>query len=237
MLRSLAERDLQPEVMDRPDLAVDRHRHALAGLARVNVLSRSSALVWRPIRALARREGLCELTVLDVASGGGDVAVGLCRRAASAGVRLRVVGYDVSPVAVETASRRAERAGVDARFEVADVFASAPERRFDVVMTSLFLHHLTEAQGIELLRRMNAAARRLTIVNDLRRSRLGYALAQIVVRVVTRSDVVRYDGPQSVAGAFRTDEVARLCAAAGWSRFELRRVWPFRFLLTGMPSS
>ena len=237
MLRSLAERDLQPEVMDRPDLSVERHRRALCGLARVNALSRSSSIVWRPIRALARCDGLDELTVLDVASGAGDVAVGLCRLAASAGVRLRVVGYDISPVAVETAARRAAEAGVDARFEVADVFAQRPQRRFDVVMSSLFLHHLPEAQGVELLRWMHAAATRLTIVNDLRRSRLGYALAQVVVRLVTRSDVVHYDGPQSVAGAFRPDEAARMCAAAGWTRFEIRRVWPFRFLLTGMPST
>lgn len=238
MLRNLTVRDLQPEVMDQPNLEPHRHEQALAGLARVNGLSNISSAVWRPIACMAALRRLHELSVLDIASGGGDVGIGLARRAQSDGIRVLYTGYDVSPTAVSQAQRRAESFGVDAdtKFAVRDVFAEPIDGSFDVVMCSLFLHHLDEVQAVELLARMRGAARRLVVVNDLLRSRLGYTAAHVVCRVVTRSDVVHYDGPQSVAAAFQLDEVRRLADRAGLSGAVLRKVWPFRFLLTWEPS-
>jgi len=236
VLRSLAVRDLQPEILDQPGLDRDRHESALVGLARVNTLSKSDALVWDPIRKLANRRGLRELSVLDVASGGGDVGLGLVRRAQAAGIQIRLTGYDVSPIAVDRAQRRAQSLGVEAEFVVHDVFAGPLDGPFDVVMCSLFLHHLDEAQAVEILDRMRAAARKLVVVNDLLRSRVGYAAAQVVCRVVSRSDIVHYDGPQSVAAAFRLDEFRNLADRAGLVGAALRKVWPFRFLLTWEPS-
>jgi hypothetical protein len=74
-------------------------------------------------------------------------------------------------------------------------------RGFDVVTCSLFLHHLTSDQATNLLMRM-AAAGRLLLANDLRRCVSGYLMAQLACRCLTRSPIVRYDGPQSVANAF-----------------------------------
>jgi 2-polyprenyl-3-methyl-5-hydroxy-6-metoxy-1,4-benzoquinol methylase len=237
MSRSLASRDLQPELMDQPGMAADRHRNALAGLARTNWLSGISRSFWRRVRRLAAAEGRTELSVCDIASGAGDVAVGLARRARRAGVKLSVTGYDISPCAVETAQARADAQEIEARFEVRDVLTSAPETasRFDVVTCSTFLHHLTAEQAVELLRRMARMARHLVLISDLERGPIGYVVAWSVVRVVTRSAVVHYDGPQSVAAAFTVDEAKQLAFQAGLARAEVRRCWPFRYLLSWEP--
>jgi 2-polyprenyl-3-methyl-5-hydroxy-6-metoxy-1,4-benzoquinol methylase len=235
MARSLASRDLQPELMDQPGLEDDRHRQALTGLARTNWLGGISRTLWRRIRRLRAAEGaMSELSLCDIASGAGDVAVGLCRRAKRAGVKLRVTGYDISPCAVETAQARADGEGVDARFEIRDAMTTPLESlgRFDVVMCSTFLHHLTEEQAVEMLKRMAKMARRLVLVSDLERRRLGYVLAQVVVRLVTRSKVVHYDGPQSVAASFTAAEARALASRAGLANAEVRRTWPFRYLLS-----
>jgi hypothetical protein len=84
---------------------------------------------------------------------------------------------------------------------------------------------------------MAQAARRLIVVNDLSRSRLGYFVAQVACRTITRSDVVRVDGPRSVAAAFRPCEARRLAQRAGLPGARVRRRWPFRFLLTWEPTS
>ena len=84
---------------------------------------------------------------------------------------------------------------------------------------------------------MAQAARRLVVVNDLSRSRLGYLVAQIACRTITRSEVVRVDGPRSVAAAFRPGEAQRLAQRAGLHGAKVRRMWPFRFLLTWEPTS
>jgi 2-polyprenyl-3-methyl-5-hydroxy-6-metoxy-1,4-benzoquinol methylase len=236
MLRNLSRRDLQPEIMDQPDLDSSQHETALSALARVNVLSGVAAAVWRPMFDIASRHGLQTLRVCDIACGGGDIGLDWVRRAQRARMRLLLTGYDISPVAIAKAVRRAERKCLPAEFAVRDVLAEPPRQTFDVVTSTLFLHHLDEARAVTLLETMRRAARRLVVVNDLRRSCWGYAAAQIVCHVITRSNVVRYDGPQSVAAAFHLGEIRRIAERAGLHGMQLRKVWPFRFQLTWKPT-
>ncbi|HEY1785584.1 MAG TPA: methyltransferase domain-containing protein [Pirellulales bacterium] len=236
-LGGLAERNMQPEIMDQPDLDPARHLAALGGLAHVNWMSHSVGIVWKPIRALAHRFGLQTLRVLDLASGGGDISIALARRARRHGLDLQIVGYDRSATAVEYARSRGGDLADRVRFEVRDVLAQPWDGPFDVVMCSLFLHHLDERRATDLLARMGEAAGRLALVNDLSRSRLGYLVALVACRTITRSDVVRVDGPLSVAAAFRPCEARRLAHRAGLQGAKVRRKWPFRFLLTWEPTS
>jgi 2-polyprenyl-3-methyl-5-hydroxy-6-metoxy-1,4-benzoquinol methylase len=228
---TLSERRLQPELMDAPDVEERAHRHALAGLGRINQLSLSAGMLWPCLRDLAHRQHPRPLRVLDLASGGGDVVCGLARRARRAGLTLDIHGLDRSPVAVETAIATARKQGVAARFAVGDVLAGEWPEGIDVVMCSLFLHHLEEADVVRLLQRMRESAAQTVLANDLVRSRLGYWLAWWGCRALTRSSIVHVDGPRSVAGAFTLDEARDMAARAGLTGVRLTRHWPERFLL------
>jgi 2-polyprenyl-3-methyl-5-hydroxy-6-metoxy-1,4-benzoquinol methylase len=233
---TLARRHLQAEIMDQPDLDVGRHDQALAGLARINWLSRSADILWPPIGQLAAEVGGRPLTLLDVATGAGDLPVALWRKARRAGLNLEVSACDISQRAVDHARRRAKQAGAPVRYFQRDVLADDlsddATHRWDVVISSLFLHHLEEPQAVELLRRMNAAAEHLVLINDLRRCRAGYWLAYVGARLLSRSDVVHVDGPRSVEGAFTLDEARGLCRQAGLEPIDSHRRWPCRYLLT-----
>jgi 2-polyprenyl-3-methyl-5-hydroxy-6-metoxy-1,4-benzoquinol methylase len=227
---SLRERNLQPELMDQPDLDPQSHEAALLALRRINLLSRTAAIVWPAIRRLAVQRDR-PLRVLDVACGGGDVTLGIWRRAQRVSLPLEIVGLDMSPVAVGHARALAKAEGADVEFRIGNVLDQPLPADFDVIMTSLFLHHLTRADAERLLAAMGQAAKHLVVVNDLRRSTIGYLLAQAVCRVVTRSPVVRVDGPRSVAGAFTLSEIRSMCAVADLTPIALARRWPCRFLL------
>ena len=87
-------------------------------------------------------------------------------------------GCDINPTAVDYAQRAAERAGITcAKFFRLNALVDRLPDDYDVVMCTLFLHHLTDADARELLRRMAQAARRCVLVDDLRRNRLGYFFA------------------------------------------------------------
>ncbi len=101
-----------------------------------------------------------------------------------------------------------------------------------MVMCSLFLHHLDEEQARGLLQRMRQAARYLVLVNDLRRSLFGYALAYLGTRILSASHIVHVDGPLSVQAAFTIPEVRQLAKSAGMTEATVSRRWPCRFLLT-----
>jgi len=230
LVPDLARRRLGPELMDDPALDAGRHARALDALRTVNLVSGTTGRVWRELRPPWPGTDR-PLRVLDVACGGGDVVVALARRAARAGVALEVHGCDRSEAALAYARARAAREGVAATFFELDVLGDAIPDGYDFACTSLFLHHLTERQAVALLAGMARAADAV-FVQDLRRTRLGWALALAALHALTRSDVARADGPRSVAAAFTTDEAAALAREAGLAGARVRRCWPQRWALS-----
>jgi SAM-dependent methyltransferase len=221
----------EAEIIDEPGLPPARMWPALRGLQRINFWSGSAGIVWRPIRRLARAERLPVVRVLDIATGAGDVPIRLFHKARRAGIGLELTGIDQSAAAVDYARQRAAAGGARVHFVAGDALADPLPDGYDVVMCSLFLHHLDDAAAEELMRRMAGAARRLVLVNDLRRSRLGWWVAWAGTRALTRSHVVHADGPRSVAAAFTVDEAATLARRAGLEGATVRRRWPWRWLL------
>lgn len=230
---TLAKRRLEPEIMDDPALDQKRHFAALAGLSRINALSASVNILWRPIYQLARRLKTSHLRVLDIASGAGDIPLRLQHHAWRTGLQLEILGLDISPRAVDFARQRAEgSAGIV--FEQRDVLSTPLPSGFDVVTSSLFFHHLDNDTAVSLMKSMGVAARQIFLVNDLRRNRAGLLLAYAASRLLTRSDVVHIDAPLSVRAAFTPAEFLDLSNAAGLSNVKVYRRWPCRMLLHGV---
>ena len=108
------------------------------------------------------RERLVELarlqpgeSVLDVGCGTGTLAIAAKRRV---GLQGQVHGIDASPEMIARATRKANKAGVDATFRNAVVEALPfPDGHFDVVLSTLMLHHLprpTREQSAREIRRV-----------------------------------------------------------------------------------
>ncbi len=170
------------------------------------------------------------LRILDVACGGGDIVIDVARRAQAAAVPLEVHGCDVSSVALDHARSEAERRGVPADFFARDVLAEGLPGGYDLVCSSLFHHHLANEDAVKLLRAM-ADAGRAVLVQDLLRGTMGYVLAWSALRLLSRSDVARVDGPRAVRAAFSLLEVRTMAVEAGLAAAVIRRGWPERFVL------
>lgn len=227
----------QPELMDDPGLDPAEHERALDGLGRLNAVSASTAPLWPGIVAAARHVGQRPIHVLDLACGGGHVAVALARRAQRAGLSLDVLGADISPVALDYAGRLAAHSGVCVGFSRLDALHDPLPPGFDVILCSLFFHHLTNDAATELLRKMAAATRRLVLVSDLRRTRLGQVFAWVGCRALSGSRIVRVDGGRSVRAAFTPDEARRLADAAGLAGARVTTRWPQRWVMSWVSAS
>lgn len=230
---SLARRDRRPEVMDQPGLDERLHHQALEGLRRGNLVSNTARVLWRGLESAGLFDNSAPVRVLDVACGGGDVALGLARIAHGEKVPFEAHGCDVSPLAIEHAQAAAKRAGVGTvRFFQLNALVDPLPTDYDAIYCTLFLHHLAEPDGVRLLGRMAAAARRAVLVDDLVRSRLGFALVWAGSYLLTRSPVVHTDGPLSVRAALSIREAYELAERAGLHGATIRRHWPVRFLLS-----
>lgn len=224
---------LVPEVMDQPDLDPAQHRRALDGLGRINTVSRSVATLWGPMRALAEAQRDRPLRVLDLACGGGQVAIGLATRARASGVDAAFRGCDRSWVALEYARQAAARAGVaNVDFQHLDVLVDPLPVDFDIIFCTLFLHHLDEGDALILLAKMARASRRGVLISDLRRTTLGCFLAWAGCRLLSRSPVVHIDSARSVRAAFTTSEMRHLATRAGLEGATVTQHWPQRFVLS-----
>ncbi len=229
---SLRHRRPQLELMDAPDLDAGLHTAALRALARINRVTRANMVFWPAIRDLANQQNPLPVRVLDIASGGGDVARALARKAQRHGLALQVAACDKSAIAIRHA-RHCDALGPARRvnyFQL-DALRDPLPNDYDILTSSLFLHHLSTHDAVLLLRKMAAASRQLVLVSDLLRTRPGYALAWVGPPILTRSPVVRTDAILSVAAAFSRTEVRQLARDSGLEEAHVTRHWPQRFVL------
>lgn len=220
-----------PEIMDDPNLNHTEHENALRGLARLNTCSGAHWVLWRPIRQLAARLGRKDLRILDIATGSADNAIALWELSERAGYKLQIDGCDISDTAIETARDRAREAGAPSQFFKLDALREQIPSGYDVVMCSLFTHHLERDEVISLLGRMRQATNHLVLVNDLVRSVPSLMMVTLATQVLSRSRVVHSDGPASVRSSFTPRELSELAEEAGLSKATIQEHFPCRMLL------
>lgn len=153
-----------------------------------------------------------ECSLLDVATGSGDIPLAAKQRAERLGIALRATGIDVSPDVLAEARRVA---GSSVELIEGDARALPFEdSSFDVVSLCLALHHFDPKDAITVLAEMWRVARVGIAVVDLRRGLLPYAGVWLLCRAVTRNRLTQHDGPLSVLRAYTPSEVEELSAAA-----------------------
>src|SRR5262245_30715523 len=166
-------------------------------------------------RFLPARE---RLTILDVAAGGCDVGEIVAARR-----RRRIVSLDLNPRGLRYAVRTVPVVG--------DALALPfPKGSFDVVMCSLFFHHLTKDECRRALSEMWRTARDLVIVNDLHRHPVAYGSIRLLSMLFSRSVMVKHDGPVSVRRAFKPDELHEIARSVGIPA-QVWRSFPYRLVL------
>jgi 2-polyprenyl-3-methyl-5-hydroxy-6-metoxy-1,4-benzoquinol methylase len=234
----LSQRNLQTELMDDPNLPQDQHDRALRGLTTIHRFSGLVNRFWKALLPILRQSQsgptnpTNRLKIADVGCGDGYLLRQLCAKATTAGFDVDWIGYDFSTTACQLAADKARAAGVDIRFNQVDILADEIPEKVDVVLNSLFLHHFESAQVQTIITKFRDATTQAFIVEDLRRTVLGYCLAWSCGRLLSRSPIVHYDSVVSVEGAFSIAEVQEILAAADIQNTAITRRWPERFVLT-----
>lgn len=218
--------------MDTEAISAADFAGCLADLAAVN----SMTLARPPTIAFMRRvsRGMnagAQLSVLDVGFGEGDMLRRIYRWGARRSLRMKLSGVDLNPWSA-TAARAATPASMGIHYITSDVF-DLPRGETDVVISSLFTHHLTDAQVVEFLVWMEARARRGWFVNDLHRHSLAYHGFRLLSGAAGWHRFVQHDGPISVARSFRRRDWEALLRQAGLAgRATVRWHMPFRLCIS-----
>ncbi len=219
----------QPEKMDDPSVTPRKMECALEELETINRYLGGWRTSIQGIKKLCPDEA-GPIRILDVGSGGGDVADALLRGLRNHGYKPDVTGIDRSPDAVSYA--RSNYGGRSAlTFRCQDVFDLSDEN-WDITHASLFLHHLSDDEIPNLLRKLYGSCRRGLVINDLHRHPLALQSIQFLTTLFSSSELVRHDAPLSVRRSFTRDELLKLAKGANLPDPDVEWHWAFRWLMT-----
>ncbi|ADX73075.1 methyltransferase family protein [Pseudarthrobacter phenanthrenivorans Sphe3] len=202
------------EIMDLPDCDPQALDNTYRQFALINrVLSGWRRLYLREVRPFLA-DGSRPATLLDIGSGGGDLALMLARWAARDQLTLHVTGIDPDPRAAAFAARRTPVSGVAFRqAHSSDLVREG--RQYDFVISNHVLHHLAAGQLQELLAHSEILAGHAALHNDLRRSPAAYALFSAAALPFRRS-FIRADGLTSIRRSYTARELGAI-APPGWT--------------------
>lgn len=207
----LHERFIEPEMLDHapPDVT----RASLRDLARINRYLGGYYVLGKLFSGVAKPGD--KFSVLDIGAASGDMGAAIQRLYPNA----QVTSLDYKGDHLAQAA--------DPKL-VANAFL-LPFRpaSFDFVFSSLFLHHFTDEQVVELFRSFRCVARQAVLAIDLERGPLAYHFLPNTRWLFGWHDITVNDGQISVAAALKKDELLALAARAGLegARVRVHRPW------------
>ena len=200
-----------PEWMDEP-CSYEDFRQCLSDLGQVNRLTLSYRPTLAFLDAVAAAKPGQALRIVDVGSGGGDTLRRVERWAERRGVQVKLSGIDLNPYAARVARERMPASSA-IQWITGDAFTYADP--VDVVLSSLFTHHLEEPAIVRFLAWSEAVAQYGWFVNDLCREVVPYKLFGWLAKAMHWHRFVQHDGPVSFRRSFREDDWERMLSEAG----------------------
>lgn len=161
----------------------------------------AASIGWAYGAAVRRVEACPGRSVLDVATGTGEIALRCARRGAE------VTGVDVTPAMLARAAAKAKRLPV--RFELMDArHLGFPDASFDVAVLSFALHDMPRRVRVEVLAEAARVAREKLVLLDYRFPRSPGWWRRSLVAAVGRVETAYFPG-------FVRQGMPSLLAAAG----------------------
>ncbi len=142
---------------------------------------------------------------------------------------MRLTGVDANSNIIAFATGNCQGYS-EINFETMNVFSDDfRKKKFDVILATLFTHHFSDDELVELLRSATRQMRLGMVINDIHRHWLAYYSIRLLTQFFSKSAMVKFDAPLSVLRAFRRRDWESILAKAGINSFSIRWKWAFRW--------
>jgi ubiquinone/menaquinone biosynthesis C-methylase UbiE len=235
--RRLPHRIEVAEILDDAEgVSIQALTRSLGAMTKVNSRLGGVRSLLRHLRPLARSLGRRSLSLLDMGVGSGALPRAVARALANEGVEVEWTGVDRELPVLGVARRDPGEANRE--LVCGDALALPfPAKSFDVVISSLTLHHFGDEEARLALEEAARVARMAVFISDLERHPLHYLGARLLARSWWRNDpITSHDGPASVLRAFTRAELESLARDLSFRRVQVHRHLPFRIVLEGIPA-
>jgi ubiquinone/menaquinone biosynthesis C-methylase UbiE len=232
MLDKFKQRSHRLEHIDTGNYTAEEYEDCIGELQLVNRWMGDAHSLKATLLREIEAQSLTSFSILDVGAGSGELL-----RVAAAWARQK--NRQFSGVGLELNERSAESILEESESfdEISAVRGDALElpfadAQFDYVMCSLFTHHFSDEQVVQILREMSRVAKRRIFVIDLHRHPVAYFLYTTLGKLVLHNRLLRHDGALSILRSFKGDELLELAQRAGLRDVRIERHFPYRLVLS-----
>lgn len=219
------------EIMDDLRCSGEVVNQTLRELEFINKWLGGNAITLSGIDALLKDGQQASVHIADLGCGSGEMLKLISQRLQSKGIKPILTGIDANPHIIEYARQNClgfPSIHLLAENILTDQFC---QRKFDIVVATLFFHHFTSAQLIKTLRQLRQQARIGIVINDLHRHPVAYYSIKFLTRFFSKSAMVKYDAPLSVLRGFTRREWRQILEEAGITNYTLTWRWAFRWVV------
>jgi len=216
------------ELMDNFSIGGDLLRDTLDKLEKINRWLGGNLMTVKTLKKVLKNHPKeKELTIADIGCGHGDILRDVAKFGRKNGYKMKLIGMDANPTAIAYANELSVEFS-ELSFMTEDVFSEAfKDRRFDVVLATLFLHHFKENPLVSFLGNTLKQTKIAIVVNDLHRHKLAYYLFMLL-SVFIKNNMIIEDGLTSVLRGFKRKELVKISQRIQ-VKSQISWKWAFRF--------
>lgn len=213
------------EIMDDLNCSGEVVHQTLRELEFINRTLGGNAVTVMGVRKLLKDNKQEPIHILDLGCGGGDMLKLLKSRI---NIKVTGKGIDANPHIVQYAREHNQDPAIS--FDAMDILSLEFRREScDVAIATLFFHHFSNSQLVEIFAHLKKQTRVGIVINDLHRNSLAYYSIKLLTRLFSKSSMVKYDAPLSVLRGFSRQELVSILKQAGIENYSLTWKWAFRW--------
>lgn len=225
-------RSQDPEIMDDLGCAGEEVNQTLRELEIINRWLGGNQVTLEGLQLLLKNHRAdVAVSITDLGCGGGDMLKLIADWGKKKRIKTRLTGVDANPNIIAFASAYS-KAYPEITFEITNILSEEfQKRKFDVVLATLFTHHFSDHELVEMLKALKHQAQIGIVINDIHRHWFAFHSIRLLTLLFSKSAMVKFDAPLSVLRAFQRNELETLLANAGINQYTLRWKWAFRWQL------
>lgn len=225
---NLSVRSTQKEIMDDFKGSAKELELLLSDINRVNDLLGGYKITLDVVFRLIEANPKKSYTILDIGCADGEMLRKLADRARKLQIPITFEGIDLNEQALEIGKRKSS-SYPEITYKHQNAF-DIDDKNFDLVITTLTLHHFEERNIRPFLIKFSKMASIGVVVNDLHRSRLAYYLFKVFSIIFIKTSTAKIDGSISITRGFKRTELEKFSIDLTNTRSFIKWKWAFRYL-------
>lgn len=225
-------RSTEKEIMDDLNCSGEDVRQNLIELAFINKWLGGNGVTLNALQQLKKRKDFPsdQILIADIGCGGGDVLKLIGKWAIKNQIKFHLRGIDANQFMVDYAENNLKDSGLPFSISTLNIFSQEfRQTQFDIVNCTLFLHHFTDQELLELFKILKNNVNYAIVINDIHRHWFAYYSIGLLTSIFSKSFMVKNDAKLSVRRSFKRGELKKLFSDVGFANYTVKWKWAFRY--------